>query len=274
MPEAPDLQVLREYLAPRIQGETIIAASVLRPLVVRNLVGEPLTDHLSQRVIELLDRKGKLLILTLSGGFSLVVSPMLAGETTLVEPNKRVLKSTILTADLTCGLQLRYTDARRMGQVYYVASSRVGEITRVADQGPDVLDDPMELSDFRRSLKRFRGEIKGVLTRGQLVAGIGNAYADEVLWHAGLYPFRKVSSFSADDIDRIHDAVYRVPRDAVVRLREEFGGNHPRKERGYLNIHGKTGENCPRCNNVISSIKTRQRETNFCRACQPGSLFE
>lgn len=274
MPEAPDLQVLREYLAPRIEGEAITAVSVLRPLVVRNLVGETLTDHLNQRIIEHLDRKGKLLIITLSGDFSMVISPMLAGETTLVEPSKRVLKSTILTMDLSCGLQLRYTDAKRMGQVYYVASSQAGEITRVADQGPDVLDDPMAISDFRKSLKRFRGEIKGVLTRGQLVAGIGNAYADEVLWHAGLYPFRKVSSFSAEDIDRLRDAVYGVPREALVRLRDEFGGNHPRKERKFLNVHGKTGDNCPRCDKAISSVKTRQRETNFCRSCQPGSLFE
>ncbi len=274
MPEAPDLQVLREYLAPRIEGEAITDAAVLRPLVLRNVVGEPFADHITERVVEGLERKGKLMMLSLSGGFSLIISPMLTGETSLVGPTVRTLKSTILTMDLSGGSQVRYTDVKRMGQVYYIASDEIGEITRIADQGPDVLDDPLTFAAFSSSLRRFRGEIKGVLTRGQLVAGIGNAYADEILWDAGIYPFRKVSRFSGEEIERLHDSVYQVPREAAARLREIFGGKHPRKERKFLNVHGKAGAGCPRCGSAISSVKSRQRDTNFCRTCQPGSLFE
>ena len=274
MPEAPDLQVLREYLEPRIQGEMIVDASVLRPLVVRNMVAMPLTDHLPDRCIERLERKGKLIILSLSGEYSVVISPMLTGETALVDPSKRVLKSTVLTMELSNGLQLRYTDVKRMGQIYYLSTDRISEITRVADQGPDVLDEPMKIPDFRSSLKQFRGEIKGVLTRGQLVAGIGNAYADEVLWDAGIYPFRKVSTLSVEEVERLHASVYRVPSDAVATLRSIFGTDHPRKERKFLNIHGKAGQACPTCGSTISSVKSRQRDTNFCRSCQPGTLFK
>ena len=274
MPEAPDLQVLREYLAPRIEGEAITDAVVLRPLVLRNVVGEPFADHITERVVEGLERKGKLMMLSLSGGFSLIISPMLTGETSIVEPTVRTLKSTILTMDLSGGSQVRYTDVKRMGQVYYIASDEIGEITRIADQGPDVLDEPLTFAAFSSSLRRFRGEIKGVLTRGQLVAGIGNAYADEILWDAGIYPFRKVSRFSGEEVERLHDSVYQVPREAAARLREIFGGKHPRKERKFLNVHGKAGAGCPRCNATISSVKSRQRDTNFCRTCQPGNLFE
>lgn len=274
MPEAPDLQVLKEYLAPRVEGEKITAAAVLRPLVMRNLIDDPFVDHICGREIERLGRQGKLMILSLSGGFSLLVSPMLTGETVLTEPGRRVLKSTILTMDLSGGSQLRYTDVKRMGQIYYVASDRVGEIKRIEDQGPDVLDEPMKLSEFRASLKRFRGEIKGVLTRGQLVAGIGNAYADEVLWDAGIYPFRKVSRFVADEIERLYTSTYRVPQAAVCTLKELFGQEHPRKERKFLSVHGKAGGPCPNCGTSISSVKSRQRDTNFCRRCQPGNMFE
>ena len=274
MPEAPDLYVLREYLAPRIEGEVIESARELRPLVVRNLVGVPLMEDVSSRVIEGLDRKGKLLLMSLSGDVSMVISPMLTGDLSLVESNRKVLKSTILTMNLGGGMQLRYSDAKRMGQIYYVGSDKVGEITRVADQGPDVLDEPLSLAEFQTALKRFRGEVKGVLTRGELIAGIGNAYADEVLWAAGIYPFRKVSRFSVDEVSRLHAAVYGVPRQAVETLRNIFGPRHPRKDRKFLSVHGKPGSSCPRCGSTVSSVKSRQRDTNFCRKCQPGSMFD
>ena len=274
MPEAPDLQVLREYLAPRLEGEKITDATVLRPLVLRNLVKQPFVDHVRGRKIERLERQGKLITLRLSGNFSMVISPMLTGEIMLVAHGQRVLKSTILTMDLGGVSQIRYVDTKRMGQIYYVASDEVTEIKRIDDQGPDVLDEPLTLVDFRASLKRFRGEVKGVLTRGQLVAGVGNAYADEVLWHAGIYPFRKVSRFSSEEVERLHASTYQVPHEAVNSLRDIFGERHPRKERKFLNVHGKAGHPCPKCRTSISSVKSRQRDTNFCRKCQPGNLFE
>ena len=274
MPEAPDLHVLRDYLAPRLTGREVTEIRELRPLVLRNLSGKPMSEDATGRVIENLGRKGKLLIMSLSGGISIVVSPMLTGELSLVEPGKRMLKSTILTMNLDGRQQIRYTDAKRMGQIYYLESDRLDEITRVADQGQDVLDAPLSFSDFKSALKRYRGEVKGVLTRGQLVAGIGNAYADEVLWEAGIYPFRKVSRLSGKEILRLHDATYRVPAEAATTLQKIFGPNHPRKERKFLSVHGRSGSLCPKCGSVISSVKSRQRDTNFCRSCQPGTMFE
>ena len=274
MPEAPDLHVWREYLAPKLTGREIASVRELRPLVVRNLVGAPMSEHASGRLIEDLGRKGKLLIMALSGGMAIVVSPMLTGELSLADSKKRMLKSTILTMNLDDGMQIRYTDAKRMGQIYHLELNRVDEITRVADQGPDVLDEPLNLPDFKAALKRYRGEVKGVLTRGQLVAGIGNAYADEVLWEAGLYPFRKVTRLTGEEVLRLHEATYRVPAEAAATLQKIFGADHPRKERKFLSIHSRAGTPCPRCGTVISSVKSRQRDTNFCRSCQPGTMFE
>lgn len=274
MPEAPDLHVLREYLAPRLTGREITSVRELRPLVIRNLSGKAMSKHAVGRLIEDLRRKGKLLIMSLSGDMSMVVSPMLTGELSLVDPKKLMLKSTILTMNLDDGMQIRYTDTKRMGQIYYLESDRLDEITRVADQGPDVLDEALNLPDFKAALKRYRGEVKGILTRGQLVAGIGNAYADEVLWEAGIYPFRKVTRLSGKEVLRLHEATYRVPSEAAIKLQKVFGAGHPRKERKFLNVHGKSGSACPKCGSVISSVKTRQRDTNFCRNCQPGTMFE
>ena len=274
MPEAPELYLLREYLAQRVQGEVVESAEVLRPIVVRNHLKWELSRHLTGRTIDRVNRRGKVLVFVCSGNHSLAINPMLAGDVRLVDPSDRMLKSTVLTVNLGSGKQLRYIDSKQMGQVYYLSSEDVATLPLVLEQGPDVLDRPMGLSVFRVGLRRFRGEVKGVLTRGQLVSGIGNAYSDEILWDAGIYPFKKVTRLSEEEVARLRDSVYKVPNEAVDTLREAFGDGHPRKERRYLKIHGKTGEQCPRCSNTISSVRSRRRDTNFCRSCQPGTMFD
>ena len=275
MPEAPDLYVLREFLATRIVGSEITGAAELRPLVIRNLTDSKLVDDVIGRSIIGIGRKGKLLILNMSGDVSIIVSPMLAGELRLVASSERMLKSTIMTLDLGNSSQLRYIDSKRMGQIYYVSSNRVSDVSRLEDQGPDVFDEPCGLEEFKVAMRTFRGEVKGVLTRGQLVAGIGNAYADEILWDAGIYPFKKVGRLSDSEIVQLHKSVYSVPIAAVKMLEDTFLGDDrgPRKERNFLSVHGKSGKSCLRCGSKISSIKARRRETNFCRSCQPGSMF-
>ena len=275
MPEAPDLYVLREFLAPRIVGSEITGASELRPLVIRNLTDSKFVDDVVGRSIIGVGRKGKLLILSISGDVSMIISPMLAGELRLVAPSDRMLKSTIMTLDLGNSSQLRYIDSKRMGQIYYVSSDRVSDVSRLEYQGPDVFDEPYGLEDFKVAVRTFRGEVKGVLTRGQLVGGIGNAYADEILWDAGIYPFKKVGRLSDSEVVRLHKSVYSVPIAAVKKLEDTFLGDDrgPRKERNFLNVHGKSGKPCPRCGSKVSSVKARRSETNFCRSCQPGSMF-
>ena len=236
MPEAPDLYVLREFLIPRIVGSEITDAAELRPLVIRNLTDSKFKDDVVGRRIVDIGRKGKLLILSMSGDVSLIISPMLAGELRLVAPSERMLKSTIMTLDLGNIIQLRYIDSKRMGQIYYVSSHRVSEVSRLEDQGSDVFDEPYGLEDFKVALRPFRGEVKGVLTRGRLVVGIGNAYADEILWDAGIYPFKKVGRLSDSEVVRLHKSVYSVPIAAVKKLKDTFVGDDrgPRKERNFF----------------------------------------
>jgi formamidopyrimidine-DNA glycosylase len=91
---------------------------------------------------------------------------------------------------LSSGAELRYLDEKQMGMAYYATTEQLADIPRLAASVPDVLD-PMSLSELKVRLRPFRGEIKGILTRGQMVAGIGNAYADEILFDAKIYPFKK-----------------------------------------------------------------------------------
>lgn len=274
MPEAPDLFVIRDYLEPRLVGRAITTATERKPLVLRNMTGERFTDDVSGRVFRAVARKGKLLLFDLGDDRRMVISPMLTGGLRYCSPSDRMEASAILTFDLDDGRQLRYFDQKRMGQVYYVRPDQLGDLVRLENQGPDVLDEPLDLEAFKAALKPFRGEVKGILTRGQAVSGIGNAYADEILFSAGLFPFRKKSKLTPAELQRLHAAVYGVPREAVAVLRDRVGDAIHKKVRDFLKVHGKGGEPCPQCGTRISAIKANRRETNFCRSCQPGTMFD
>ncbi len=276
MPEAPDLVVIREYLLPRLVGDVISHATERKPLVLRNMVqsGVEFNVDIAGRRVESLDRRGKLLLVGLSGDREIVISPMLTGGLMWCDAAARIAASTILIFEMKSGMHLRYLDQKKMGQVYYLSPDQRSEIVRLENQGPDVIDEQLSLDDFKLGMKPFRGEVKGVLTRGRLVSGIGNAYSDEILHEARIYPFKKVTRLSDDELDSLHRAVYSVPAAAVKVLRQKVGAQIHRKFRDFLKVHGKKSEPCPRCGNRITAITANRRETNYCRSCQPGTLLD
>lgn len=274
MPEAPDLYVIRNFLEPKLVSRKVTAAVERKPLVLRNMTGEKWVGDVTGRSFTGIKRKGKLLIFELGAERLMIVSPMLTGGFRYCPPSQRMEAAAILVFDLDDGQQLRYFDQKRMGQVYYLHPSKREEIVRLENQGPDVLDEPMKLDEFIAALKPFRGEVKGILTRGQAVSGIGNAYADEILFDAKIFPFRKKSKLSADEMKRLHKSIYGVPKKAVKTLEKRVGDNIHKKVRDFLKVHRKGGEECPVCGSNISAITANRRETNFCRTCQPGTMFD
>ena len=112
-----------------------------------------------------------------------------------------------------------------------------------------------------------------MLTRGQFLAGIGNAYADEVLFEAGIFPFKKRKALSDEDLRRLHLAIPTVLHNAIAVLRDRMGDDIHLKIRDFLSVHGKGGSPCPRCGGNITTIGANRRLTNYCRHCQPGMLL-
>ncbi|MSP78567.1 MAG: hypothetical protein EXR67_03295 [Dehalococcoidia bacterium] len=294
MPEAPDLHVIKEVLNENLKGVAITGAHVLRPSVLRSMVKGDFVQDITGKVFLSFWRKGKVLGCELGNAASagdatpnelgmsgfgpargaparlLVINPMLSGGLQFCDPNSRVTKKTFLTLSLSNEYELRYFDDDQMGMVYYIEPDQLFDIPRLLDQGRDVLDMPMSLDAFTAALKPFRGEIKGILTRGELVSGIGNAYADEVCFAAGLFPFRKVTQLEPEEVERLWRAVYAVPREAIPILRERVGYNIHLKVRDFLKVHGKAGQPCPRCGGRITEIRANGRLHNYCRTCQPG----
>lgn len=149
----------------------------------------------------------------------------------------------------------------------------LAKVPGFAELGPEALDPDLTLNLFRERLRKYRGEIKGVLTRQSFVAGIGNTYADEICWQARVYPFRKRPKLSDEDILHLYEAMHEVLNEAIATLRERVGADIHVEIRDFLKVHGRGGQPCPRCGTTISEIRARRRLTNFCRQCQPGSLI-
>lgn len=272
MPEAPELEVVKGFLTDHAVGATVDAARVLRPSVLRSMAGD-FEDDVAGRSIESIRRKGKFLTLALSDDRLLVINPMLTGGLQWSQPADRVFKRTCFTLTLSNGRELRYIDERQMGRVYYVSPDQVGEIPQYADMGPDALDEPLSLNELKERLRPFRGEIKGILTRGRVISGIGNAYVDEILWEAEIYPFRKKRELTDADLQRLLDSSTLVISRAVGQVREAMAGDIHRKRRDFLKVHNRGGEPCPRCGAAISQLTANQRITSYCRTCQPGLLL-
>jgi formamidopyrimidine-DNA glycosylase len=270
VPELPDLEVIREYLAPRLTGRKIVAAQVRRPIVVRNLVGGEITEHLAGRQVSGVGRRAKFLLLSLETGLYLVFHPMLAGRLRYGEPLGRHRVRDVLVLDFDDHQELRYHDARDMGKIYLTAD--LDQVPDWVSLGPEATDPALTLAVFRERMRPYRGEIKGVLTNQRFVAGIGNAYADEICWRARIYPFRRRPSLSREEVDRLYEAMRDVLAEAIDVLRERVGGSIDVEIRDFMAIHGRAGEPCPRCGTPISEVKRARRATNFCRTCQPGLL--
>lgn len=270
MPELPDLEVIRERLAPRLTGQVITTADVRRPIIVRNLLGGDFAEQVVGQCVASLDRRGKFLLLGLDSGAMLVINPMLAGRIRYGPPLKRDRTRDALVLGLNSGDELRYNDAADMGKIYLTRDPNLAPT--FAELGPEATDPALTFEVFAQRTRRHTGEIKGMLANQEFVAGIGNAYADEICWHAQLYPFRRRPSLSQDELHRLYVSMRAVLAEAIDTLRARVDDAIDVEIRDFLAVHGKPGQPCPRCGSPISEVTRERRATNFCRTCQPGLM--
>ncbi len=276
MPELPELEVVKQVLQHHVVGQTIQAVEVMPAggaIVVRDLTRGGFVEMLTGATITDVNRRGKFMLFSLQPAAAaplyLVLNPKLTGRLQLAIPGDKRHAKTHVIFTLSNGEELRYIDQKRMGQLYL--TDDLNAVPEYKGLGPEALE--ISLEEFRTRLKTYRGEIKGILTRGDFIAGIGNAYADEILWVARLHPFRKRTQLTPEEIDRLYAAMRTTLLEATEQVRAAMGEAIHREPREFMAVHMKSGEPCPRCGTPISLVGANQRITNFCRTCQPGGLI-
>ena len=275
MPEIPDLEAIRAFFNDRIVGVEIAEAKVLIPHVVRT-GGADFEAALTGNRFGTTLRQGKFLLMPLADERVVVINAMLTGRFQYGAGLPKKLRArTCFTIAFADGNQLRYSDQLLMGKVYVVPAESLLSVPMFADMGPDAL--AVSEDEFRARIRKHTGQIKNILTNHKFIAGIGNAYSDEILFEARLDPFRKRSTMSDEDIGRLYAAIHKIFGRSIPILREHFREELDYKEwRDHLKVHKKGAEQgadrddgrCPRCGLHISEISPNQRITSWCRNCQ------
>ncbi len=272
MPELPEVETIRRDLQQDIKGLTFLEVRVLDARVVRDLAPAEFTRRLAGRKVRGVHRRGKALLIDLGEGF-LVVQPMMTGQL-IVSPTSdgaALGKAARVVFRLSKNRTLVYNDQRLFGRLTVV--SRPEDSGHVRALGPEPLDEDFTVDVLRRQMGGRRTAVKAVLLDGKCVAGIGNIYASEILFCAGISPLRKASELSAGESARLWRAMRRVLAEAV-RLRGTSMRNY-RDGRGgegkYFNsvrVYGRDGEPCRACGSALRRIVQAQRSTFYCVKCQ------
>ena len=290
MPELPDLTVVADALHAALAGRPVRSASAPGPLTVRGTPTE-LEALVSQRVGSI-RRRGKFLIIELERD-RIACNPMLTGRFQLAAPGDKLPARTAVvlefgsrigppadTAPWTVGAawlpadvaqpEVRYRDPTQMGKVYLRPAGIERPVPGLGepDQGPDADDPALTIEAWRERIKRHPGELKNLLRNQSFVAGIGNAYSDEILHAARLLPFRKRASLAAEEVDALYVATRTTLADAIDILRVRVPPTFERQVRDFLAVHDKGGQTCPRCGTRITEVRAGGFITSYCRGCQ------
>jgi formamidopyrimidine-DNA glycosylase len=290
VPELPDLAIVADAFHAALTGRSVTATSAPAPLAVRGTPAE--LDGLVGQSLKSVRRRGKLLLFAFDRD-QVVVNPMLTGRFQLARtgaplPSKTALilafggragrprgaarwtsKAAWMPGD-DAAVEIRYRDPTQMGKVYLMPAGVDRVVPGLTDGeiGPDADDPTLSLEDWRTRIKRHPGELKNLLKNQAFVAGIGNAYSDEILHRAGLLPFRKRSTLAPEEIDTLYSATRTTLAHAIEVLRERVPPTFEKQARDWLAVHGKGGQPCPRCGSRISEVKPGGFVTSFCRSCQ------
>lgn len=290
VPELPDLTILQEAFQAALVGRPLEGWSTPQPLVVRGTPGE--AAGMTGKSLSAVERRGKFLTFRLDDD-RVRINPMLTGRLGLAAPGAKPFKQTAVVMTFgprsprrgrarpawtrgaawlppdDASVELRYRDATRMGKIYLLPAGIERPVAGWDTQGPDADDPTLDAATWRQRSARHRGELKGVLKDQTFVAGIGNGYSDEILWAAGLAPFRKRTALAAEEIDSLYAATREVLSWSVAELRRSVPPRFEVEVRDFLRVHRKGGTPCPRCGTVLSEISPGGFVTTWCRVCQP-----
>lgn len=272
MPELPEVEALAVFLRARATGHVIARAEAASFAVLKTF--DPPLSALPGLTIGEIGRHGKFLDLS-CGDLHLVIHLARAGwlrwRDDLPDKPLRPGKSPLafrLALDDGSGFDLTEAGTQKRLAVYLVHDPQ--QVPGVATLGPEPMADDFTVESLAAILKERRSQIKGVLRDQHIIAGIGNAYSDEVLHVAKMSPFKLASSFTADDVATLHAAIVTTLRDAVERSAGLAAADLKGEKKTGLRVHGKAGQPCPVCGDTIREVSFADSALQYCPTCQTG----
>lgn len=269
MPELPEVETTRRGVAPYLQDRRVETLLVRQPRL-RWPVPQELAALLEGQQVREVARRGKYLLIGFDAG-TLLVHLGMSGSLRLVPREQPPGKHDHVDLVLDSGLALRLTDPRRFGAVLWQPLETVHEL--LASLGPEPLSADFDAACLQRACKGRRSPIKQVIMDSKVVVGVGNIYANEALFAAGIHPKRAAGRISAERlavlVGEIKAVLARAIEQGGTTLRDFVGGDgKPGYFAQQLNVYGRGGKACVRCGAPLREIRLGQRSTVFCPNCQ------
>jgi len=270
MPELPEVEYVARQLRAAVLGRRITHAAVLWARTVTPMDAREFEARVSGQRITSINRRGKHLIVVLDGGDALAIHRRMSGNLILERAREEALYVRVAFT-LDDGQLLLFTDPRKFGRVTLTSN---GEIERsLAELGPEPLAPDFTAAVLAERLGASRRAIKAALLDQRIVAGLGNIYADESLFHARIHPLRPAGSLNRREVTALREAIVATLLNGIEHGGTTFGRhrdiyNEAGSNLEHVQVYRRTGKPCPRCGTPITRITVAQRGTHFCPKCQ------
>lgn len=261
MPELPDLEIFKENLLPLAGKKKITGVRVLKKKVIGALSEKEFSKRILNKRIESISRRAKHLIFKLSSGDELILHLMLHGELYHPRSSEPVHHFTCAIFNLEDGYDLRFQDKTQWMKLSFDKSMLEG-------LGVEPLSDDFTLEGFCGILRKNRGMVKPLLMDQKQIAGIGHAYADEILFEAGIMPDRNVQKILVREIDKLYNSIKKVLSDSIEKVRKGLNGGITGEFRDFVMVRGREGKPCYKCKTIIKSKKVGGQNAYYCPHCQ------
>ncbi|HHV63815.1 MAG TPA: bifunctional DNA-formamidopyrimidine glycosylase/DNA-(apurinic or apyrimidinic site) lyase [Peptococcaceae bacterium] len=272
MPELPEVESIRLTLAKNTLGKKILDAEVFWPPAAVSLPGMEFGELVKDRTIDFINRRGKYLLINLSGDITLIVHFRMTGRLIYYLGKQPVDKHTHVVLHLDEG-ELHYSDIRKFGRMQLVPTKKASEISFLAKLGPEPLDEAFAFDKLGQQLAGKKCTIKAALLDQRVIAGLGNIYADEALFRAGIYPGRKTDSLKVSEIILLCNSIQDVLNEGIKAkgtsfrdYRDAEGNKGMFQEK--LMVYGRAGQECKGCGGILAKEKIAGRTTVYCPNCQ------
>ena len=271
MPELPEVETIRRQLAPHLEGRTLVDVEILDPRWTRPAPPRAVEDDLRGRVVEQVGRSGKYLVWRLTGDRFLLIHLRMTGAL-LFDPPADPPHTRVRFA-LDGGHRLVYNDPRRFGTGHLLVGAPARDAYLGERLGPEPLT-PAFTADYLRAAARGRtAPVKAFVLDQRRIAGVGNIYADEALFRAGIHPLRAAGMLSRPQLEALHEGIEQALAagiDAKGASIDDF--RHVDGAQGsfqdMFNVYGRAGEPCPVCGTPIRKLVVGGRGTYVCERCQ------
>jgi len=267
VPELPELEVMREVLEQRILERPIAQARAYHPGILKTV--DPPVDTLVDQSFVGVDRRGKHLILSCGEELHVVLHLMLAGRLVQSRSDTKITKATGFVFGFDDGEDLRVIENGTQRRLRLHVVRDPSDAESIASLGVEPLSDAFTVEFLTEAFAGLRRQLKKALTDQRSIAGIGTAYADEILFAAKLSPIRYVSTLKPEEIERLHRETRAVLAHAIEEIHARSGGNLVAGHaRDFLRVVKHTGHPCPECGTKIAEIRYAQKKTYYCPTCQ------